>query len=275
MQITILLCSVAERFPIVTRSYRPSNGSDCFAFLSVRQQAESISSCGSNHSSIDPLPMWAVISSLIHLPDGPVVPVLPDHRQRLCLTHLSLPVHIIFRSRRLIIMVCFKISLNAQRTLIMPLSTSTSTRAACAWQSLLLHQWIHVTFALCLHCAPQEIVLVLFFGTEYVVRLWSAGCRSKYAGIKGRLCFIRKPISIIGAPGISLCSHLTQRMSCHFHVDQQLFQEMCVFTLVQCVAEADYFSVFILLTDLIVVIASIIVLGVGSNGQVFATSAIR
>ncbi|XP_061577092.1 potassium voltage-gated channel subfamily KQT member 1 isoform X2 [Cololabis saira] len=70
----------------------------------------------------------------------------------------------------------------------------------------------------------MEIVLVLFFGTEYVVRLWSAGCRSKYAGIKGRLRFIRKPISII---------------------------------------------------DLIVVVASVIVLGVGSNGQVFATSAIR
>uniref|UniRef100_A0A6Q2XTJ8 Potassium voltage-gated channel subfamily KQT member 1 n=1 Tax=Esox lucius TaxID=8010 RepID=A0A6Q2XTJ8_ESOLU len=70
----------------------------------------------------------------------------------------------------------------------------------------------------------MEIVLVLFFGTEYVVRLWSAGCRSKYVGIKGRLRFIRKPISII---------------------------------------------------DLIVVVASVIVLSVGSNGQVFATSAIR
>ncbi|KAJ8411185.1 hypothetical protein AAFF_G00171910 [Aldrovandia affinis] len=70
----------------------------------------------------------------------------------------------------------------------------------------------------------MEIVLVLFFGTEYVVRLWSAGCRSKYVGIKGRLRFARKPISII---------------------------------------------------DLIVVIASVIVLSVGSNGQVFATSAIR
>ncbi|KAL3061198.1 hypothetical protein OYC64_009406 [Pagothenia borchgrevinki] len=70
----------------------------------------------------------------------------------------------------------------------------------------------------------MEVVLVMFFGTEYVVRLWSAGCRSKYAGIKGRLRFIRKPISII---------------------------------------------------DLIVVIASLIVLGVGSNGQMFATSAIR
>ncbi|XP_025065564.1 potassium voltage-gated channel subfamily KQT member 1-like isoform X2 [Alligator sinensis] len=70
----------------------------------------------------------------------------------------------------------------------------------------------------------MEIVLVVFFGAEYVVRLWSAGCRSKYVGLKGRVRFARKPISII---------------------------------------------------DLIVVIASIIVLSVGSNGQVFATSAIR
>ncbi|KAG9335755.1 hypothetical protein JZ751_004184 [Albula glossodonta] len=69
-----------------------------------------------------------------------------------------------------------------------------------------------------------EIVLVVFFGVEYVVRLWSAGCRSKYVGIWGRLRFARKPISII---------------------------------------------------DLIVVVASIIVLSVGSQGQVFATSAVR
>ncbi|XP_059120163.1 potassium voltage-gated channel subfamily KQT member 1 isoform X2 [Peromyscus eremicus] len=68
------------------------------------------------------------------------------------------------------------------------------------------------------------IVLVVFFGTEYVVRLWSAGCRSKYVGIWGRLRFARKPISII---------------------------------------------------DLIVVVASMVVLCVGSKGQVFATSAIR
>ncbi|XP_018602678.2 potassium voltage-gated channel subfamily KQT member 1 [Scleropages formosus] len=70
----------------------------------------------------------------------------------------------------------------------------------------------------------MEIVLVVFFGAEYVVRLWSAGCRSKYVGIKGRLRFARKPICII---------------------------------------------------DLIIVVASVIVLSVGSNGQVFATSAIR
>ncbi|XP_070762147.1 potassium voltage-gated channel subfamily KQT member 1.1 [Enoplosus armatus] len=69
-----------------------------------------------------------------------------------------------------------------------------------------------------------EIVLVVFFGVEYFVRLWSAGCRSKYVGIWGRLRFARKPISII---------------------------------------------------DLIVVVASVIVLSVGSKGQVFATSAVR
>ncbi|KAF7248301.1 Potassium voltage-gated channel subfamily KQT member 1 [Varanus komodoensis] len=80
--------------------------------------------------------------------------------------------------------------------------------------------------------ADKEIVLVVFFGAEYVVRLWSAGCRSKYVGIKGRIRFARKPISIIA-------------------------------------------SVIRFSTDLIVVIASIIVLSVGSNGQVFATSAIR
>ena len=44
----------------------------------------------------------------------------------------------------------------------------------------------------------QEIVLVVFFGFEYMIRLWSAGCRSKYMGVRGRMRFARKPISIIG-----------------------------------------------------------------------------
>jgi hypothetical protein len=44
----------------------------------------------------------------------------------------------------------------------------------------------------------QEIVLVVFFGVEYIVRLWSAGCRSKYMGLRGRVRFATKPISLIG-----------------------------------------------------------------------------
>ncbi|CAF4500682.1 unnamed protein product, partial [Rotaria magnacalcarata] len=34
-------------------------------------------------------------------------------------------------------------------------------------------------------------------GTEYVLRLWSAGCRSKYMGVAGRFRFARKPIAVI------------------------------------------------------------------------------
>jgi hypothetical protein len=44
----------------------------------------------------------------------------------------------------------------------------------------------------------MEIILVLFFGIEYGVRLWSAGCRSKYMGWRGRFKFARKPICVIG-----------------------------------------------------------------------------
>jgi hypothetical protein len=50
---------------------------------------------------------------------------------------------------------------------------------------------------ICMH-RLQELWLVFFFGTEYVVRLWAAGCRSKYLGGWGRLRFIRKPICVIG-----------------------------------------------------------------------------
>ena len=42
----------------------------------------------------------------------------------------------------------------------------------------------------------MEICLVTFFGLEYAIRLWSAGCRSKYIGFIGRLRFVRKPICI-------------------------------------------------------------------------------
>lgn len=44
----------------------------------------------------------------------------------------------------------------------------------------------------------MEICLVVFFGVEYIIRLWSAGCRSKYMGFWGRMRFVRKPICIIG-----------------------------------------------------------------------------
>ncbi|KAM9817313.1 potassium voltage-gated channel subfamily KQT member 1-like [Neosynchiropus ocellatus] len=47
------------------------------------------------------------------------------------------------------------------------------------------------------HLFWVEVFVVVFFGAEYLIRLWSAGCRSKYVGILGRLRFARKPIVII------------------------------------------------------------------------------
>lgn len=68
---------------------------------------------------------------------------------------------------------------------------------------------------ICLHLLHsylwQEIVLVVFFGMEYFIRLWSAGCRSKYVGMWGRLRFARKPISIIG--GVTVPSYPHKQMS--------------------------------------------------------------
>lgn len=42
-----------------------------------------------------------------------------------------------------------------------------------------------------------EVALSLVFLIEYVARVWSAGCRSKYLGVWGRLSFISKPICVI------------------------------------------------------------------------------
>ncbi|XP_073250734.1 potassium voltage-gated channel subfamily KQT member 1-like isoform X4 [Porites lutea] len=42
-----------------------------------------------------------------------------------------------------------------------------------------------------------EITLIILFVIEYIIRLWAAGCRSAYVGIKGRLRFAVQIYSII------------------------------------------------------------------------------
>uniref|UniRef100_A0A914VBV4 Ion transport domain-containing protein n=1 Tax=Plectus sambesii TaxID=2011161 RepID=A0A914VBV4_9BILA len=69
-----------------------------------------------------------------------------------------------------------------------------------------------------------EMIFVFWLAVEYVCRIWSAGCRSRYRGLSGRLKFGTSAYCII---------------------------------------------------DIIVIIASIIVLCIGATGQVFAASAIR
>ncbi|XP_028849038.1 potassium voltage-gated channel, KQT-like subfamily, member 2a isoform X3 [Denticeps clupeoides] len=69
-----------------------------------------------------------------------------------------------------------------------------------------------------------EIVTIVVFGVEYIIRIWAAGCCCRYRGWRGRLRFARKPFCVI---------------------------------------------------DIMVLIASVSVLAAGSQGNVFATSAIR
>ncbi|VDP26431.1 unnamed protein product [Soboliphyme baturini] len=42
-----------------------------------------------------------------------------------------------------------------------------------------------------------EVSLTALLGMEYIMRLWSCGCRSKYSGIRGRLQFARKCMPVI------------------------------------------------------------------------------
>lgn len=44
-----------------------------------------------------------------------------------------------------------------------------------------------------------EIFVTVYFGVEYMLRVWSSGTRSKYAGIFGRIRFIFTPLLVIEA----------------------------------------------------------------------------
>ncbi|XP_036380588.1 potassium voltage-gated channel subfamily KQT member 5 isoform X2 [Megalops cyprinoides] len=48
------------------------------------------------------------------------------------------------------------------------------------------------------HCLLiLEFVMIVVFGLEYIVRIWSAGCCCRYRGWQGRLRFARKPFCVI------------------------------------------------------------------------------
>lgn len=46
--------------------------------------------------------------------------------------------------------------------------------------------------------SPQEFVMIVVFGLEYIIRVWSAGCCCRYRGWQGRFRFARKPFCVIG-----------------------------------------------------------------------------
>ncbi|XP_051650373.1 potassium voltage-gated channel subfamily KQT member 4 [Manacus candei] len=69
-----------------------------------------------------------------------------------------------------------------------------------------------------------EFVMIVVFGMEYIIRVWSAGCCCRYRGWRGRFRFARKPFCVI---------------------------------------------------DFIVFVASVAIIAAGTQGNIFATSALR
>merc|ERR1711963_58720 len=49
-----------------------------------------------------------------------------------------------------------------------------------------------------------EIIIVVWFSLELVIRLWSSGCRSRYQGWLGRIRFIKSPFCIIDI--VTICA---------------------------------------------------------------------
>ncbi|MEQ2207130.1 Potassium voltage-gated channel subfamily KQT member 5, partial [Xenoophorus captivus] len=49
-----------------------------------------------------------------------------------------------------------------------------------------------------------EFVMIVVFGLEYIIRIWSAGCCCRYRGWQGRLRFARKPFCVIGEFNLSI-----------------------------------------------------------------------
>lgn len=44
----------------------------------------------------------------------------------------------------------------------------------------------------------KEIIVVIWLATELGLRIWSAGCRSRYQTLMGRLRFMKKPFCALG-----------------------------------------------------------------------------
>ncbi|RVE53752.1 hypothetical protein evm_001644 [Chilo suppressalis] len=119
-------------------------------------------------------------------------------------------------------------------------------------------------------------------------RLWSSGCRSRYQGSIGRLKFLRRPFCIIDVTTI-LASLVVLGMGSSGQVfaasalrGLRFFQILRMvrmdrrggtWKLLGSVVYAHrQVTRTIILTDVTTIIASLVVLGMGSSGQVFAAS---
>lgn len=61
--------------------------------------------------------------------------------------------------------------------------------------------------------------MVIWFMTEFLLRVWSAGCRSRYQEIAGRLQFIKRPLCIVGRYFNGQCCPITLALPSPVHRD--------------------------------------------------------
>lgn len=175
------------------------------------------------------------------------------------------------------------------------------------------HIWLHVAYVdACLYTWPSvwwQNVLFTFVRKMLLIvscmyRLWSSGCRSRYQGPMGRLKFLKRPFCIIGKCNQSSIYWLTIILCKLFFFYHSLFKLKCSDSwsnrnhsnnwksMYSCLSYAIFvdsililhcfFSLFFWHThthtrksDVITIGASIVVIGMGTSGQVFATSALR
>ncbi|XP_023796722.1 potassium voltage-gated channel subfamily KQT member 4 [Cyanistes caeruleus] len=93
-----------------------------------------------------------------------------------------------------------------------------------------------------------EFVMIVVFGMEYIIRVWAAGCCCRYRGWRGRFRFARKPFCVIGTGWDAGRRNL---------------------------ASPTHPLSFAVPSDFIVFIASVAVIAAGTQGNIFATSALR
>lgn len=75
-----------------------------------------------------------------------------------------------------------------------------------------------------LHLVGQEFVMIVVFGLEYIIRIWSAGCCCRYRGWQGRLRFARKPFCVIGElPELLMNTHSYREKSLSSLLSSHIF----------------------------------------------------
>ncbi|NXL96711.1 KCNQ4 protein, partial [Tyrannus savana] len=97
-----------------------------------------------------------------------------------------------------------------------------------------------------------EFVMIVVFGMEYIIRVWAAGCCCRYRGWRGRFRFARKPFCVIGngraSGGWQSLGGPSRPQPAFPHPSPP---------------------------DFIVFVASVAVIAAGTQGNIFATSALR